>query len=454
MRKLVLVLAAAIAAMGQIPEGGNQGGGGGGDGVGATNVSGLTDLKVTVSSGTVLAIAAGTNVRGNTATAITAATATISAGSGSGTVRVYITEGDVVTVEHPTAAGLTISCSGCTQQQVTTPATPANSRALATVTVVSGAWDTVTDQRGLSSRPITCGTGLTCTDTGGVLTTAIDTADVPRLGATNVFTGTIDASAGALRQPGASGTPGAGACTSAVVGAVYVNTDNGGLAYDCMQTGAATYTWVSRGGSGGSPGGSGTELQYRGGASTFSALTNSSIPNSGELAISTAPNASATRAVFRLGNAISGGDSDGTYIGINHSTGSYAGNFLEFQDNGTRLVTVGKDVVSRIALRGNNYPTGAYEFYTAAGNHSFISGHHLSGILMGHNATTAVDTGYSIRFPREGGVKLETPPGSKPTCDVNARGWFWHAFSGAGVKDTVEVCAKDSGDSYAWRTIY
>jgi hypothetical protein len=44
--------------------------------------------------------------------------------------------------------------------------------------------------------------------------------------------------------------------------------------------------------------------------------------------------------------------------------------------------------------------------------------------------------------------------GAKPTCDVDRRGAYWHEFGGAGVKDTVEVCAKDAGDAYAWRTIY
>jgi hypothetical protein len=43
---------------------------------------------------------------------------------------------------------------------------------------------------------------------------------------------------------------------------------------------------------------------------------------------------------------------------------------------------------------------------------------------------------------------------SKPTCNSGNRGTFWQVFSGAGVKDTVEVCAKDAGDAYAWRTIY
>jgi hypothetical protein len=31
---------------------------------------------------------------------------------------------------------------------------------------------------------------------------------------------------------------------------------------------------------------------------------------------------------------------------------------------------------------------------------------------------------------------------------------FWASSSPSGVKDTVEVCAKDAADAYAWRVIY
>jgi|GEM_PF-6373157 len=223
----------------------------GGAGGGASDIAGLTDLRVTRTSGTVVAVAAGVNVKGNTATVITAATVTITAGSGNGTVLIYISEGDVITVEHPTATGLSITCTACTANQVTTPVIPANSRYLGSVTVTAGAWVTVTDRRGLGSRPLVSGTGISIVDTGGVATINIDTADVPRLGATNAFTGTIDASSGvALVQPRGSGVPAAGGCDAASeVGGSYVNNANGGLAYDCRQTGAGVYSWVSRGGS-------------------------------------------------------------------------------------------------------------------------------------------------------------------------------------------------------------
>ena len=43
---------------------------------------------------------------------------------------------------------------------------------------------------------------------------------------------------------------------------------------------------------------------------------------------------------------------------------------------------------------------------------------------------------------------------AKPTCDSTKRGQLWYTQSSAGVKDALEVCAKDAGDAYAWRTIY
>ena len=52
-----------------------------------------------------------------------------------------------------------------------------------------------------------------------------------------------------------------------------------------------------------------------------------------------------------------------------------------------------------------------------------------------------------------GGAKL-VDNGSKPTCNATNRGVLNTVNGGAGVKDTVEVCAKDAADVYDWRTIY
>lgn len=52
-----------------------------------------------------------------------------------------------------------------------------------------------------------------------------------------------------------------------------------------------------------------------------------------------------------------------------------------------------------------------------------------------------------------GGMTLNTAT-AKPGCSSTTRGTFWVTQGGAGVKDNVEVCAKDAADAYAWRTLY
>lgn len=43
--------------------------------------------------------------------------------------------------------------------------------------------------------------------------------------------------------------------------------------------------------------------------------------------------------------------------------------------------------------------------------------------------------------------------GSEPTCDVTVRGSQLFVRGGTGVADAVKVCAKTSGDTYAWSTL-
>lgn len=53
-----------------------------------------------------------------------------------------------------------------------------------------------------------------------------------------------------------------------------------------------------------------------------------------------------------------------------------------------------------------------------------------------------------------GGVRLNTAT-AQPTCDAtNGSGTFWFTNGGAGVKDSLQVCAKDAAGAYAWRTLY
>ena len=59
----------------------------------------------------------------------------------------------------------------------------------------------------------------------------------------------------------------------------------------------------------------------------------------------------------------------------------------------------------------------------------------------------------SQKLEINGGMRLNTAT-AKPACSSIVRGTFWFTQGATGVKDDVEVCAKDTSDAYAWRTIY
>jgi len=68
---------------------------------------------------------------------------------------------------------------------------------------------------------------------------------------------------------------------------------------------------------------------------------------------------------------------------------------------------------------------------------------------------TGTGTARNMRLqPAANGVVLLSDTGTKPTCAVGIRGALWYEAAGAGVKDDVQICAKDSSDVYNWRVIY
>ena len=43
---------------------------------------------------------------------------------------------------------------------------------------------------------------------------------------------------------------------------------------------------------------------------------------------------------------------------------------------------------------------------------------------------------------------------AQPTCSANVQGRLWFVAGMTGIKDSLTVCAKDSTNTYAWRTLY
>lgn len=64
---------------------------------------------------------------------------------------------------------------------------------------------------------------------------------------------------------------------------------------------------------------------------------------------------------------------------------------------------------------------------------------------------TLTQTGNSVTIA----ARLATlPSGPQPACAAATGGTMWYTPGGTGIKDNVQVCAKDAADAYAWRTIY
>lgn len=204
----------------------------------------ITDLKATRSTHTnpndLLTIAAGNCMGTNKA----AATLRITAGSGDGSYVAYCTDSQTIVVEHSTSAGLTVTASGLTPLQLTTPAIPEGMVPIATGTITDGAWDAPTEARSwhLGGLRISSGAGDASALSDGVLTLASDPAQVQFLANNYTPLAQFDASAATMFR-GRTGTSLPGTCS---VGEEFFDTDAtaGSNKYGCT----SSNTWTLLGG--------------------------------------------------------------------------------------------------------------------------------------------------------------------------------------------------------------
>ncbi len=88
--------------------------------------------------------------------------------------------------------------------------------------------------------------------------------------------------------------------------------------------------------------------------------------------------------------------------------------------------------------------TGGLTNATAIGNGAIVSA--SNSMVFGNTAIT--------QNTFNGGVIVNNNNSAKPSCTASVRGMFFVVQGATGVKDNVEVCAKDAANTYAWRTLY
>ena len=155
-------------------------------------------------------------------------------------------------------------------------------------------------------------------------------------------------------------------------------------------------------GSGGTPGGSPGQFQFNN--TTFGGATNFTYT-------------SATGQV--TANQLANGND--VIYGKRVTDSSSTGNFLRFQNQ-----TASSDLF-KVDVAGNT---------TVAGSLTMASTSGTDGILTVSSTASG------------GGVQLTS--GTKPTCDTSKRGLIWYVAGGISVADTIQICAKNSSNSFAW----
>lgn len=190
------------------------------------------------------------------------------------------------------------------------------------------------------------------------------------------------------------------------------------------------FEWQAASG-GANPAGSGSELQYRVDATTFGAVPDSSV-SSGDIVIGGGVRVAdfADNGGMAFGFA---SDSGASGIWLQSGTGMH----LRLS-NSDKVTVTAAGVLVNTSVRMN--PTATAPMACTGGGSA--GARYYDSDINGFcdcNGTRWVCHGFNA---------------TQPTCDATVRGWHWWTDgAGGGDPDSYEVCALDTGDSYAWREL-
>jgi hypothetical protein len=153
-------------------------------------------------------------------------------------------------------------------------------------------------------------------------------------------------------------------------------------------------------------------------------------------------------------NALYGNTTGGSNVAIGAQAGAPSiSSFANVNTTGSKNTFVGFEAGPGTSTQYTNS--------TAIGANAIVTANNVMvlGSINGQNGAAAgVNVGIGKSAPDQklhvdGGLRLDTAT-AKPACSVSTRGTFWVTQGATNVKDSVEVCAKDAANAYAWRTIY
>lgn len=137
----------------------------------------------------------------------------------------------------------------------------------------------------------------------------------------------------------------------------------------------------------------------------------------------------------------------GSTAGTNQSAASYTSS--AGSGSGAFIMSTG----ARICINGASC-TG---YYTNNSGYHYFAG---LGFQVASNPVYITGREGAMALQARGNIQAEgvqlnyAGTAAKPSCDSTVRGMLWYVAAAGGVKDDVQVCAKDAANAYAWRTIY